>query len=257
MMPNFKQQFEIIAYWGPRADSPEAMARRFLDTLDALSKINQAFGNWYVGRMKGRPLAPLSFAEVVEYVAEGVSRDSDGKTAPPEPVYGYRFGATTGLMRTPRSFDLSFHAGCTLSSNYLINDASIRTQPPSEENASLVTLAVLKPALLVLASLWQATWCGLGPWTLNDFKPKRVPHRPWFGLEWVTYLSPRFAPMVTPPASAITERLPDGALLMIATADRFSADNSRHLAVARDIEAALAPVNALPWPIDGEPATRR
>jgi hypothetical protein len=70
-------------------------------------------------------------------------------------------------------------------------------------------------------------------------------------LEWVTYLAPRFAPLVTPPASAIVEYLPDGGLLMIATEERFSIDNPAHIAVARDIEAALAPVKALPWPIDG------
>ena len=43
------------------------------------------------------------------------------------------------------------------------------------------------------------------------------------------------------------ERCADGGLLLAATDDTFRTDNPTHLAVARDIEAALAPFNALPW----------
>ena len=38
--------------------------------------------------------------------------------------------------------------------------------------------------------------------------------------------------------------------MMIATEDTFDAANPAHLAVARDIEESLAPLNALPWPPD-------
>jgi len=72
--------------------------------------------------------------------------------------------------------------------------------------------------------------------------------RPHFGLAWMTYISARFAPMITPPRTAITEHVPGGGLLMIATEERCSAENPAHMAVARDIEAGLAPVNAQPWP---------
>jgi hypothetical protein len=40
---------------------------------------------------------------------------------------------------------------------------------------------------------------------------------------------------------------------MAATNETFITANPQHLAVARDIEAALAPVNALPWPLDAAP----
>jgi hypothetical protein len=42
---------------------------------------------------------------------------------------------------------------------------------------------------------------------------------------------------------------------MAAADTTFSMDNPAHLAVARDINAALAPINALPWPPpDASPA---
>ncbi|HXP30175.1 MAG TPA: Imm52 family immunity protein [Stellaceae bacterium] len=239
--------------WGPRADTPERLAPRFLRTLAALSESEPDFTNWHIGHTKHTPLAAASFDDVVKFVADGNDLEGTGAVFPKE---GYWFSTTSFPPNKARRVLLRFHAGCTIPANLFINTAALETGPLCAENASLITLSVLKPALLVLASLWEPMWCGLAPWSVHDFQPKRGPHqRPRFGVEWVTYLSPRFAPLVTPPRTAITEYLPNGALLMIATEDRFTVDNPEHLATARDIEAALAPVNALPWPPDGDPAS--
>lgn len=40
---------------------------------------------------------------------------------------------------------------------------------------------------------------------------------------------------------------------MPATNETFVTSNPQHLAVAREIETALAPLNALPWSPDAEP----
>jgi hypothetical protein len=252
MVENFKLIYGIMCTWGPRADTPEGLASRFLRTLAALTEIDPAFCNWQVGYSKQMPLAEWSLDDIVGEIVYGNDLQETGVFRPKK---GYSFGAVSSPPSDARRLSLDFHAGRATSANFFINTASLQTRPLCEENASLITLPVLKPALLVLASLWEPTWCGLSPWSVHDFKPKREPHRPWFGLEWVTYLSPRFAPLVTPPRTAITEHLPNGALLMIATEDRFTVDNPQHLAVARDIEAALAPVNALPWPPDADPAS--
>ena len=244
-MNNFGLKYSIMTYWGPRADTPEALAPRFLRTLDELSAIDPAFSRWLIGHERGIDLAPLSLAEVIKYIADG---GEEGV-----PSEGYYFLATSRTKPRSRCFILDFHVGCTSQAELLINRVSIETLPLCEENTSLITLAVLKPALLVLASLWQPMWCNIGPWGLNDYKFRPDPPRPWFGPAWVTYLSPRFAPLVTPPPSVIAEHLPDGALLMIATEDRFDTDNPDHLAAALDIQSALAPINALPWPPDAEP----
>ncbi len=50
--------------------------------------------------------------------------------------------------------------------------------------------------------------------------------------------------------AAFVRNLFNGGILMTATEDRFDVANASHLAVARDIEQALTPVNALPWPPD-------
>jgi Immunity protein 52 len=102
---------------------------------------------------------------------------------------------------------------------------------------------------IALATLWRANWASAFPLDLLDQLPtyeKRLNARLYGG--WITYLSPPWAAKITPPKSAILERAPDGGLLMIATEETFRVDNPRHVAVAREIDAALAPLNALPWP---------
>lgn len=243
-------RYFTTAYWGPRGEEPEVIAGKFLRTLDALSAIDPAFGDWYVGRRKGIPLASLNFDDVVQYILDGNDQEH-GRESPLNS--GYIFSATTGLYRRPRSIWVNIDAGQSFSAAYYINTVSIDTEPLCAENANLITLRVMKPVLLALVKIWQPTWCGLRPAAIFDFQVKPVPARPIFGLTWVTYLSPRFAPLVTPPAAVISEYLPEGGLLMIATEDRFDVDNPVHMAGARAIEAAMAPVNALPWPPDGEP----
>jgi hypothetical protein len=244
----------MTTYWGPRAEEPEAIARKFLRSLAALATVNPVFGNWHVGHEEGVPLASLSFDDVVQFIRDG-SVDQNDPEDPRPPVHslGYNFFALNTLAGGPRAVTVSVHAGQSFSTAYYVNTADIEIPALCAENADLITLAVMKPALLALIEIWQPTWCGLRPAAIFDFQVKSVPGRPWFGLTWVTYLSPRFAPLVTPPESVITESLPDGGLLMIATEDRFDVEDPAHMAAARAIEAAMAPVNALPWPPDGEP----
>jgi hypothetical protein len=73
---------------------------------------------------------------------------------------------------------------------------------------------------------------------------------------WMTYISPRFAGLVTPPPFIIAEYTPSGALFMAATDETFSVDNPAHVAGVSAIGEALAPLNALSWPLenDSEPA---
>jgi hypothetical protein len=244
-------EYDITAYWGPREEDPGACATLLLRTLDALSAIDPLFGNWYcASRMKMVAAASLNRETLAKLIAKGVSREEDGT---PFSLNGYRFGAFNDTRKHPRAIEISIHAGNSISANYFVNTASMTTAPLDDANASFINLYVFRAAMAAIASAWDVTWCGAYPMDLLGLRTKSNALRPTFGLAWMTYISPRFAPMITPPRSAISERLPNGALLMIATEERFETENPAHLAVARDIEAALAPVNALPWPPDAAP----
>jgi Immunity protein 52 len=45
----------------------------------------------------------------------------------------------------------------------------------------------------------------------------------------------------------LVEHLPNGGLLMSATTETFDVENPAHMAAARAIGAAIAPLNDLPW----------
>ncbi|HUK10792.1 MAG TPA: Imm52 family immunity protein [Stellaceae bacterium] len=256
-------RFWLTAYWGPRRESPTDLARRFVRTLESLKPINPVFRTWYfVHRDEGVALQNLDRQAVAALIAEHVWRADDGD---PIPKKGYIFTALNGDEDKPRHMTVILHAGNTTSGDYFINTASLYTEPLSDENADLFTADIFKPALLAIASAWDATWCGVRSSEMNALEtptpsivlpgpiilPPRQPTK--FRLAWMSYLSPSFAPLVTPPRSALVTRTAEGALLMIATEERFSVANSQHMKVARDIEAALAPVNALPWPPDALP----
>jgi hypothetical protein len=198
-----------------------------------------------MARREGAPIASLTDERVCEIIGDGVGRSDFGT---PEPFTGYQITAATDLRRVPNRIQLRIHAGNGAIAPYFINTAILVIEPLQQENAAFITWSVMKDILLAFVDQWHPTWCGVRSSDLYALYPEGGP--PKFHLAWMTYLSPRFAQMVKPPNSAIVDRTPNGGLLMIATDERFEADDPAHLAVTRDIDAAIAPVNALPWPPD-------
>lgn len=246
MIINKSPRYSVTAYWGPRAQDPKAQVGPLLRTLDQISRVHPLFGPWYLFRRgEGVLVAPLSEERVCEIIADGVGRSDIGT---PEPFTGYQITAATSILRTPNLISLRIHAGNRAIARYFINTAILTTEPLQEENAAFITCSVMKGVLLAFVDQWHPTWCGVRSSDLFALSPEGAPPR--FDLAWMTCLSPRFASLVTPPSSAIVEQLPGGGLLMIATEERFSANNPTHLSAARDIDSAIAPVNALPWPPD-------
>lgn len=60
----------------------------------------------------------------------------------------------------------------------------------------------------------------------------------------MTYLPPSLAAQIRPPTDVVIERTVDGGLLMIAAEETFGVANPKHLAGARSIFQAVAPLNA-------------
>lgn len=265
----------INSYWGPRSEQPAQIAGRCRQLLNRLATISPSFANWsFVSRVPSSvigdydgpngvakffreqyqtvTLRDLGEDGLVDLITAGVCRDSDDDS--PVPMSGYLFGAFTGSGRDPQSLSFNAHAGNAYRSNYYVNSVQIKTQPLSDANRSIVTSPALTAVMLAVARSWDATWASVYPDDLMSFWPlQNIKKRPSFNLAWITYLSPRFAPMVTPPRSAIIDHTAEGGLVMTATKDRFDATNPAHLAIARDIDAAMAPVNALPWPPEATP----
>lgn len=238
-------QHNIQAIWGPRRETPKELAQRFLNLLDRLSRIDPVFGRWIWTGLGVK--TPVGFDEIQHRLRTAieatVSLADDGD---PTPIYGYRFGVVNSIERQPRSIGVSVHAGSWRISDYFINDANIHTSWGVKPDPAILTFSIFKPAVLALAESFDATWCSAYPDELMNYWRRSV--APHYRLAWISYVGPRFAPLISPPATAIVEHQPDGGLLMAATDEPFDTSNPWHLAVANDILAAVAPLNALPWP---------
>jgi hypothetical protein len=242
----------IQAYWGPRREAPEELGKRYWRMLRSLGAVEPAFNGWkFIGTSQFRSLPPSPGRELTSLIADGVATADDGD---PTPINGYHFGASTRAGSTT-SVTLLVHAGFHAPNPpFFANTVELQTRPLNQQNSALITLPIFKAALIGIAEAWDATWCGAYPSDIIPLWPDRIAlGRPTLHMAWITYLSPRFAPMVTPPASAIVEYTPQGGIVMTATEDRFDVTNAAHIAAAREIGAALAPVNALPWPPDEQP----
>ncbi len=193
------------------------------------------------------PRKPIQFEDIRSglpaAIAASISRADNGD---PIPIYGYSFGVVNSMHVQPRAIGVRVHAGSWNISNYVTNDADIHTPWRGTPDAALISFPIFKPAVLALAESFDATWCSAYPADIHRFWSHSVP--PHYRLAWISYVGPRFAPPISPPATGIVEYQPNGGLLIAATDEPFDTSNPAHLVVANDILAAVAPLNALPWP---------
>lgn len=156
-------------------------------------------------------------------------------------MFGYYVGAYTRGYSNPRSYALRVHEGCVITG--LGNDAILETSAGAVPDPAAITYRIFKAALLSFVEIWDPVQGIAYPSALRPFYKNRDDH---FHAAWIQYLSPPLARQITPPDTAIIDHLPNGGLLMSATTETFRVDNPAHLAVARDIEAAMAPLNTPP-----------
>ena len=244
------RDFSATATWGSRREGAEALAKRWIKLITRLQALDPVFADWYYW-LKTKPFADspdLPFEpneqKITAFVESYVSRDDDGL---PEPLWGY-----SGYMRNnkagdgPRAFKAKASAGT--GGPYCFNTAVVSSDcciPAGiGPDPSVVTYRVFKGIVLALAEAFEPACARACPKSIFDYWPHRDSSAPAMELAWITYAGPRYAHLITPPATAIVEYQPDGELLMAATNETFDVGNSTHMAVARDIEAAAAPFNA-------------
>jgi hypothetical protein len=239
--------YAIHASWGPRADTPEVIAPRLIACVDRLKLIHPAYDNWIFSLDRKPKKFDALRADLPAAIATRVVRGDDGD---PEPIYGYWASVINSMRDGPLSLSLKVKAGAQAPSQYFSNFAQIKTGYNVVPDPTIIAYPAFKAALLALVESFDATYCSAYPLRLLNLSDKSRHLR----LAWMSYVSPRFARLITPPPSAIVERTAQGGLLMAATEETLSVDNPNHLAAAAEILKALAPFEALPWPPDAQPA---
>ena len=236
-MTEFIQNF-IRARWEARAQTPDELAVRFLRMIDSLAKINPIFGLWACNYRRPRNFETLRDRFAEEIVAK-VARDGSGNRYP---QFGYHFGAYTRDAPEGGSFIIGCNAGAT-AENAFPNDVTMATfgRNPDPE---IIDYRLTRSALLAIVDAWEPVQAA----AFSNQLFMRSREANYFREAWIQYLTPWLAEKITPPSSVPSEHLPNGGLLMTATTETFDVDNPAHLKAAQDMAAAMAPLNALPWP---------
>jgi hypothetical protein len=261
--------YSIRSQWRGRVDTPSAIGAKLLDTLDALSAVDPFFSNWLIAEfpnpssgdettdilnMKVIPLASAR-PRIAEIVENYVVRDDAYE---PFPDDGYHAHATTNEFTGPRVAGVSVDAGGKYDGGAWLRTAGWHTGPP---DLTVVTYPLFKGALLAMNAIWRAPWacafafrCGTTSVPGVEIVPglvatkiegvMRVPLDPTFPqsifhIPWIAYLSAEHAAGVAPTRDILTERTPDGGLLVSATTDWLNPDNPEHVRRARIIAEAM------------------
>ena len=243
----------ILAQWGARVETPGELATRFTRMIDALPLVHSILDDWdwidgpTVAKTDGKAgTVPWQEAQtdLEQAIVRNMASEDDGI---PRPFCGYWLPVVAHQQSADRRLSLAVTAskgeggGSSLFPfmNRVVFGSGAAPDP------SLLCFDVWHRLLLALAETWEATWAEAatpGLVKLKSGSPVRV--------AWMSYVSPHFAPLMTPPTSAVVERRPNGGLFLAATREVFDSANAAHLAVAREIEAALQPLNRVPNPND-------
>jgi hypothetical protein len=258
----------IRSKWKGRVETPAAIGAKFLKTLDALSGIDPIFSDWLIAdhpkwksgdlmidslNTKATPVASAR-PRIAEIIENNVVRDDANE---PYPDDGYNAHAATNELVGPRVAGVSVKAGGKYKGDTWLQFGGY-TAP---RDPTIVTYPLYKAALLAINAIWHAPWAcaeafrsgtisvpnveivpglvatkieGVMQVPLDPTFPQSIFHIPW-----IAYLSAEHAAGVTLTHDILTERTPDGGLLMSATTDRLDPDNPEHVRRARIIAEAM------------------
>lgn len=238
--------YGISARWRVEPTTPAVLGERFLRTVEAIAAAAPEAGTWEVLSM--RTMDGLTIEEarrtIAELVEENVVEDEDDG---PQPEQGYWLVSATSPVPTPRSLQLSATVGGKFGDSIEF-EAGGEDTPPAYK---MVTYPLFRTALLSVIALWPSAWANAYAFRMDyDEAPSApgVPPHPYsiYHLPWLSYLSAPLAEGLTLPDGIMSERTPDGGLLMIAAEERLDPTNPDHMRRSRQmakimIERAGAP----------------
>jgi hypothetical protein len=228
--------YDINSAWPGRVESADTVGSKFLLTLDSLQTLEPSFADWESSdELDGSN--GYSIASRRERIADWLAdHPPPGEDRAGFQGAGYWVYAVSGQSADPGpSRRAVFHvqAGSRFGNESHFEVGST-LRPP---DPSFITFAVYRAALLAMISIWPASWACARCSIWGEKPPTFAGESPFpysrFQMPWMGYLSADRAAPLNAPAMVITERTPDGGLLMIAAETRFDPTNVEHLRRAR------------------------
>jgi hypothetical protein len=147
----------VEAYWRPRPESTRDCAVRLARMLEGLVKAHSAFSHWnkqaYSRAAANKPAwhMPPHIDELTTVFEKGRQYKDRPRVLWPE--MGYSVSAWNGIER-PHGATLRIRSGGFTSSRFFPNTVDLKVNRAGPDNTDLISSAVLKPALLSVATAW-------------------------------------------------------------------------------------------------------
>jgi hypothetical protein len=254
-MSEIKFRYGIGSALPAHPESPASLGPKFLDTLDTLSRIDPAiFTNWKILVLpdidkvleEAERIGTAAAVEKIEIYSPEEARSrivaivennvTRGDLREPLPHQGYKLIAYTGDVVESRSIGLRIKAGGKVDGDTCLEIGDYKTLP----DPALVTFPLFKAALLAINTNWPPCWACAYAYRMGFDKSPLFPGAELFPfsvfhIPWLGYLSSPLASGLEPPPEILTERTPDGGLLMSATEERLDPSVPEHWRRARMI----------------------
>jgi len=244
-MPRYN--YDVEAHWAGSDKKPKQIGENFLRMIAFLSKSHSAPSGcrqkfWVVSEINsqynGAPLRCYT-GDFTNYVEHKMAI-TDGE---PDPTGGYLIFAKLAMrpLAVARLGLLNF---------MLCDGSPFRNEfqfhfggGPYPPDPTRVTFQFHREALLGGLSIWPSEWaaarCAL--WGASPAEASGDPIFPLshYQMPWMCYLSAERAAKVRAPAGIVTERTPDGGLLMIAAETRLDPQDPQHMKRSRALAELL------------------
>jgi hypothetical protein len=233
-------RFTIYAKLPQRKESPAEIGAKFLNAVDALTRIDHLFAHWEVLDLPAMQSLPLSDARprIAEIVENNVVRDRHGV---PQPESGYHGIGVTQNVALSRVVTLRAEAGALFGRGIRLEFGDIL----NPTDPAILDYLLFKQALLVVVATWQPIWAYAYAFRMDYWKAPLVPGMPrfrysHFHIPWIAYLSPALSTgFVVLQADMRVQHAPGGGLLLSATEERFDPANPEHLRRAQILAKAM------------------
>jgi hypothetical protein len=218
--------------WGPRREEAGQVAKRLLRFLEGLSEIDPVFDQWYPVGKRADQTVPLELGALEALCRKGINRE---EVPPFKPIDDLGFSVSL-LTGGSRMLHLGVHAGVV--TPYVQNSVIMDLPPTGVVGKRICRAEPLIALCHLVVQCWDPEVGQI--WSTALGETLDVPED-GIDVGWLTYVAKRR--MRRPELDRAIEVIPIARAghLVVATRQRFSAENANHLARAARIAAALNP----------------
>jgi hypothetical protein len=232
------ERYYMGAYWGIRKESAEQCAQRLAGFLKCLAECDPSFAHWFkLGKSRQEALKDkikTDESTLQTLLLAGQHRTDIGHKVMEN--LGFLICLWNGARNEAESAGLTITCG-SYAPRPGFNSCMIDLPYGDSVTEHLLRISVLKAILECVVSAWTPDWGVIMSGKYRKMTPKPPSHAPRVG--WLTYLS--HARGVVPSLPLPSRVMPIGTQgsLVITTDERFTANNPRHVDLAKQVTEEL------------------